>query len=58
VAFNTGASALSQNVEVSYRASAVTPLAGSCPAALAAPGSVQLTLPPFGFAACILESEK
>jgi glycosidase len=58
VMFNTGASALSQNVEVSYRASAITPLAGSCPAALVAPGAVHATLPPFGFAACILESEK
>jgi glycosidase len=57
LAFNTGASALSQNIEVSYRAAAVTPLLGSCPAALAAPGAVRITLPPFGFSACILETD-
>ena len=56
LAFNTGASALSQNTEVSYRTAAVTPQLGSCPAALAAPGAVRITLPPFGFSACILET--
>ncbi len=57
LAFNTGPSALSQNVEVSYRAAAVTPLLGACPAALAAPGAVTITLPPFGFSACFLETD-
>jgi glycosidase len=57
VLFNTGASPLSQTIEVSYRARRVTPLIGSCPAALAAPGAVRVTLPAFGFAACILETD-
>ena len=55
--FNTSASALSRNVEVSYRARRVASLTGSCPAELAAPGSVRVSLPPFGFAACILETD-
>lgn len=58
LAFNTGASPLSQHVEVSYRASAVAPLLGQCPAALAAPGTLIITLPPFGYAACVLETDK
>lgn len=57
VLFNTSASALSQAVEVSYRTTGVAPLLGQCPAALAAPGSVRVTLPAFGFAACILETD-
>jgi glycosidase len=58
LAFNTSASALSQPIEVSYRATGVTPLVGDCPQGLTAPGSVSITLPPFGYAACILETEK
>ena len=58
LAFNTGASALSRNIEVSYRAQRITPLLGQCPAALAAPGTVRIALEPFGFAACILETDK
>ena len=58
LAFNTGAAPLSQHVEVSYRAMAVAPLLGQCPAALAAPGTLTITLPPFGYAACILETDK
>jgi glycosidase len=57
IAFNTGDKPLSQAVEVSYRATGVSTLAGPCPAALAAPGSVKLALPAFGFAACILETD-
>ena len=57
LAFNTSASALSRNVEVSYRAVGVAPLVGSCPTDLAAPGTVGITLPAFGFAACILETD-
>lgn len=55
--FNTSASALSHNVEVSYRASGVAPLIGNCPTALTAPGTVGIALPAFGFAACILETD-
>lgn len=57
VLFNTGNSPLSRDVEVSYRARRVAPLLGQCPATLAAPGSVRVTLPPFGIAACILETD-
>ncbi|MDC8754304.1 alpha-amylase family glycosyl hydrolase [Erythrobacter sp. sf7] len=57
LAFNTGASALSRNIEVSYRARRVAPLLGNCPAALAAPGTLRIALEPFGFAACILETD-
>jgi glycosidase len=55
--FNTSASALSHNVEVSYRAGGVAPLIGNCPTALTAPGTVAIALPAFGFAACILETD-
>lgn len=55
--FNTGESPLSQSIEVSYAARGVAPLIGPCPAALAAPGAVTVTLPAFGFAACILETD-
>jgi len=55
--FNTGESPLSQSIEVSYAARGVTSLVGPCPAALAAPGSVKVSLPAFGFAACILETD-
>ncbi len=55
--FNSSDMPLSQGVEVSYRATGVTSLTGPCPAALTAPGSVTITLPAFGFAACILETD-
>jgi glycosidase len=55
--FNTGEPPLSQSIEVSYAARGVTPLIGPCPAALAAPGAVTVSLPAFGFAACILETD-
>jgi glycosidase len=55
--FNTGETPLSQTVEVSYRARGVAPLVGPCPAALVSPGSVRITLPAFGFAACVLETD-
>jgi glycosidase len=57
LAFNTGASALSRNIEVSYRAIGVTPLVKGCRAILAAPGTLRIALEPFGFAACILETD-
>lgn len=57
VLFNTGAAPLSRHVEVSYRARRVAPLVGTCPATLAAPGSLHIALEPFGFAACILETD-
>ncbi|MFO6447786.1 alpha-amylase family glycosyl hydrolase [Erythrobacter sp. NE805] len=57
VLFNTGETPLSRNVEVSYGARRVTPLVGQCPSAPAAPGSLAVTLPAYGFAACILETD-
>lgn len=57
LAYNTGETPLSRSIEVSYRAAAISPLIGACPAALAAPGAVTITLPAFGFAACILETD-
>jgi glycosidase len=57
LAFNTGDQPLSQAIEVSYRARDIAPLVGACPTALAAPGSVAIALPAFGFAACILETD-
>jgi glycosidase len=57
LAFNTGETPLSRAIEVSYRAGAVAPLIGDCPATLTAPGSLRITLPAFGFAACILETD-
>lgn len=55
--FNTGETPLSHAIEVSYRANGVTALTGTCPATLTAPGSVTVSLPAFGFAACILETD-
>ncbi|MBI1402626.1 MAG: alpha-amylase [Porphyrobacter sp.] len=57
VLFNTGETPLSRHVEVSYRAKRVAPLLGACPATLSAPGSLRVDLPPFGFAACLLETD-
>jgi neopullulanase len=57
LAFNTSAMPLSQAIEVSYRATGVAPLVGDCPATLTAPGSLPIELPPFGFAACLLETD-
>ena len=55
--FNTGDMPLSHAVEVSYRATGISSLVGQCPSALAAPGAVRVSLPAFGFAACILETD-
>ena len=52
LAFNTSTAAASQIVEIGYRSRALKTLAGQCPAAAAAPGSLAITLPPLGFAVC------
>jgi hypothetical protein len=57
LAFNTGNSPLSQDIEVSYRTTGIAPLLGDCAKGLAAPGTVRIALPAFGFAACILETD-
>jgi len=54
VAFNTGATALNRNVSIDYDVSQVAPVVGNCPTGIAAPGSVALALPAFGYAICSL----
>ena len=56
LAFNNTAQPLRGNVAVDYAAREVTTLAGAaCPATVAAPGSVAVTLPAFGWAVCELK---
>ena len=52
VAFNTSGEALSTYARIGYQARALESLAGRCPARIAAPGSVALELPAFGWAVC------
>jgi glycosidase len=52
VAFNTSAAALSGHIAVDPASGGFTALAGPCPTASAAPGSIALTLPAFGYAVC------
>ncbi len=52
VAFNTSAAPLSGNVAVDPASGGFTSLAGTCPAAPQAPGSLALSLPAFGYAVC------
>ena len=54
VAFNTSAEAVTRNVEIDYRATGVDALLGECPATVAAPGAVTVTIPAFGYMACEL----
>ena len=50
--FNTSTEALQQNVSVETRSAPFETLAGTCPAAASAPGSVAIDLPPLGYAVC------
>lgn len=50
--FNTSTAALTQNVEVEVRSAEFAALAGQCPVKAVAPGSVQVTLAPLGYAIC------
>ncbi|NIJ21679.1 glycosidase [Sphingomonas naasensis] len=52
IAFNASAQPWTGNVLVETGSTAFTALAGTCPATAAAPGSVTLTLPAFGYAVC------
>ena len=54
VAFNTSAEAVTRNVGIDYRATGVDALLGECPATVAAPGAVTVTIPAFGYMACEL----
>ena len=52
LAFNTSDKPVSRNVAVEIRSSAFSALAGQCSPKAVAPGSVSVSLPPFGFAVC------
>ncbi len=52
VALNTSASPITRNVVVGSGWSGFEALAGSCPQQVSAPGSVRVTLAPFGYAVC------
>ena len=50
--FNTSTAPIRQNVRVETRSSAFETLAGNCPSAASAPGSVAIDLPPLGYGVC------
>jgi glycosidase len=50
--FNTSTQPVEQNVRVETRSTRFEALAGDCPSAAAAPGSVRVAVPPLGFAVC------
>jgi hypothetical protein len=52
IAFNSSAQPWAGNIQVETGSAAFTALVGACPAAAAAPGSVTLALPAFGYAVC------
>ena len=52
IAFNTAATPITQAVQVEAKSERFTTLAGTCPATAAAPGSLTVTLPAFGYAVC------
>lgn len=52
VAFNSSPQPWTGNIQVETGSTAFTSLVGDCPAAAAAPGSITLTLPAFGYAVC------
>jgi glycosidase len=58
VTFNTAATPWSGNVEVATESLRFTGLTGACPARAAAPGSVRLSLPAFGYAVCAAGAPK
>jgi neopullulanase len=52
VVANTANEALSANVEIDARTTGFDPLIGTCPAAIAAPGSVAIKLAPLDYMVC------
>ncbi|MBO9624012.1 MAG: alpha-amylase [Sphingomonas sp.] len=58
IAFNSATEPWSGNVQVETASTAFTSLVGQCPAASAAPGSIQLSLPAFGYAVCAVGVSK
>ncbi|MBR0553953.1 alpha-amylase family glycosyl hydrolase [Stakelama marina] len=55
VAINSSTESITRDVAVGVLSARFTTLAGQCPAAAAAPGSVTVTLPPLGYAICRAE---
>jgi glycosidase len=58
IAFNTSPEPWSGNVQVEAGSTAFRTLAGACPANAAAPGSLSLSLPAFGYAVCAAGAAK
>ena len=56
MAFNTSAKPLTQAVQVEIGSTRFATLAGTCASRAAAPGSVTITLPAFGYAVCAAET--
>lgn len=52
LAYNTSPAPVPALIEVEARSARFDALAGTCPAAAAAPGAIMLTLPAFGYAVC------
>ena len=52
VLVNTSTKPIERNVKVEVASTAFHALAGPCPAAAQAPGSIRITLPPLGYAIC------
>jgi len=55
LAFNTSTAPITANVVVETSSARFATLAGTCPAAASAPGSLRLTIAPLGFAVCAAE---
>jgi glycosidase len=53
--FNTATKPIMQNVEVEVASQRFSALAGQCATEASAPGSVRVTLPPLGYAVCVVE---
>jgi glycosidase len=56
VAFNTSDKPVTQNIQVEVASTRFKALAGPCPTRAAAPGSVSVSLPAFGYAVCAAEA--
>lgn len=55
VVFNTAPAARNGNIALGYDAARLITLAGTCPAAVTAPGSARFELPAFGWTVCRVE---
>ncbi|MCU6452783.1 alpha-amylase [Sphingomonas sp. A2-49] len=58
LAFNTSTAPLTRQVEIGVGATAADTLAGTGCTAVAAPGSLTVTLPPLGYAVCALKANR